>query len=301
MIELNVNLKYLTDNYNIGTSQLKAYRGKSIKEIMEIEAKKGNKKASNFNINMFSNPLELVRLFQLMSPENRFQIINQMCYSDKMKLMSMLEKGELLMGLNFFQKDKLIEMLGKVDKDKLFQVVLQKYSLEDFMLMIPEELQDKFFDSKKISPSQIMKGVQHLEPDKMARMIENVTGVPQQGKDKKELMSEMSKMKPELLKDAVKSLEPEEKALVMGKMIEDDPKVIRELDVKAFLIPLEQLNKSDLLESMQVLEEDDMLDMLSELPDDLMAVTATQIDPIKFAQMLSTDFSDMMDEICAKI
>ena len=299
MITLDVNLRYLTDNYNIGAEQLKMYRGKSLKEIMEIEAKNGNSKASEFNLNIYSDPTELVRIFQLMNPENRYAIISNMSYKDKMKLISMLEKGEMLMGLRFFQKDKILDMLKSVDKEKLLQVILQKYSMEEFMLMIPEKEQDKFFDSKKIDSKQILKAVQHLEPDKMARMIENVTGTSQQGKTRKEMMQTLSEMKPEMLKTAVKSLEQEEKAFVMFKMAEDDPKVLKELSVDAFLVPLEQLQKGDLIEAMGILEEEDLVNMLSELPEELMAITATQLDPNKFAKLLATDFSDIIGQICA--
>ena len=299
MITLDVNLRYLTDNYNIGAEQLKMYRGKSLKEIMEIEAKNGNSKASEFNLNIYSDPTELVRIFQLMNPENRYAIISNMSYKDKMKLIAMLEKGEMLMGLRFFQKDKILDMLKSVDKEKLLQVVLQKYSMEEFMLMIPEKEQDKFFDSKKIDKKQILKGVQYLDPDKMARMIENVTGTSQQGKTRKEMMQTLSEMKPEMLKTAVKSLEQEEKAFVMFKMAEDDPKVLKELSVDAFLVPLEQLQKGDLIEAMGVLEEEDLVNMLSELPEELMAITATQLDPNKFAKLLATDFSDIIGQICA--
>ncbi len=299
MITLDVNLRYLTDNYNIGAEQLKMYRGKSLQEIMEIESRNGNSKASEFNLNIYSDPVELVRIFQLMKPENRYEIIKNMCYNDKLKLMSMLEKGEMLMGIKFFQKDKILDMLKDVDKEKLLQVVLQKYSMEDFMLMIPEKEQDKFFDSKKIDSKQILKGVQHLEPEQMARMIENVTGISQQGKTRKEMMQTMMEMKPEMLKSAVKSLEQEEKAFVMFKMAEEDPKVLKELSVDAYLIPLEQLEKGDLIEAMGVLEEDDLMNMLSELPEDLMAITATQLDPDKFAKLLATDFSDIIGQICA--
>ena len=299
MIKIDVNLQYLTDNYHIGAQQLQMYRGKSIKEIMEIEARNGNISASNFNINIFSNPMELVRLFRLMNPENRYMIINSMGFNDKVKLLSMLQEGELLMGIRFFQKDKILQMLQKVKKPKLLKMILQKYSFGDFMNMIPEKEQDKFFDQEKISSKQILKGVQYLEPEQMARMIENVTGEPQDGKDKKELMGTLTQMKPEVLKESVKSLEQEEKALVMGKMAEEDPKVLNELSVEAFMIPLEKLNKGDLVESMQVLEKDDLMDMVVELPEDLMAVTATQIDPEKFAKMLATDFSDILGQIGA--
>lgn len=301
MIKIDVNLKYLTDHYDISTQQLKMYRGKSIKEIMELEAKKGNEAASKFNLNLFTNPLEVLRLFQLMNPENRYQIISNLNYSDKIKLLAMLEKGEMLMGIKFFQKDKILQLLEKVDKKELFKVVMQKFSLEEFMKMIPEELQNKFFDSQKIKPEQILKGVQYLDPEKMARMIENVTGVAQKETDKDSLMDTLTNMKPEVLKTAVKSMEQEDKAFIMYKMVQEDPKVLQELKVQAYIIPLEQLNKNDLLESMIALKEDTLVEMLTELPDDLMAITATQLDPEKFAQMLSTDFAGIMGEICANV
>ena len=301
MIKLDVNLEYLTDNYHIGSQQLKAYRGKSIREIMEIEARNGNEAASKFNINLFSNPMEVVKIFRLMSPENRYQIIDNMCRTDKMKLLSMLEKGEMLMGIRFFQKEKILKMLEGVENKKLLKVVLQKYNLKEFMKMIPEKLQNKFFDAEKISPEQIMKGVQYLEPEQMAKMIENVTGIPQKDQNKESMMKTLMGMKPETLKKSVKSLEQEEKAFVMAKMIQEDPNVIKEIDKQAFLIPLEQLNKGELIESMAALDEEDLLDMMTELPDDLMSITATQIDPEKFAKLLTTDFSAILGEICAEI
>lgn len=299
MITLDVNLQYLTDNYDIGAEQLKMYRGKSLQKIMEIEGETGNKKAADFNINIFSDPTELVRIFQLMNPENRYAIINNMSYKDKLKLMAMLEKGEMLMGLRFFQKDKILDMMKDLDKEKLLAVVLQKFSLEKFLTMIPEKEQNKFFDSKKITNTQILKGVQYLEPEQMARMIENVTGISQQGKDKKQMMNIMQKMKPEVLKTAVKSLEQEEKSFLIFKMAEEDPKVLKELSVEAYLFPLSQLQKGDLIESMSVLEEQDLVTMLSELPEELMTITATQLAPNKFAEILATDFSDVIGEICA--
>ena len=301
MIRIDVNLEYLTDNYNIGSQQLRSYGNKSLKEIMEIEAKNGNKKAEDFNINTISDPMELVRIFRLMDPENRYQIIKNMNYHDKMKLLSMLELGEMLLGLRFFQKDKLLEMLKEFKKEKIFAVVMQKYDLENFLKLIPEKEMDKFFDQDKIKPEQIMKGVEQLNFDQMAKMVENVTGVSQQDKTKEELMDILTNMKPETFKTAVKSLRKEEKAFVMQKMIEDDPNVLSELSKEAFIAPLEMLEKDDLLEAMGVLEQDDIMTMLAQLPEELMAVTATQIDPELLSKMLSSDFSDILGQLGANI
>lgn len=301
MIKIDVNLEYLTDNYNIGVQQLKAYKNKSIKEVMELEAQNGNEKASDFNYNLVTDPMELVRIFRLMNPENRYEIIKNMNYSDKMKLLSKLETGEMLLGLRFFQKDKLIKMLKELNKEKLFAVAMQKYNLETFLKMIPEDEMNKFFNRDKIEPKQILKGVQHLDIDQLSRMIENVTGEQQQGKNKEELMTILSTMKPEVLKNSVKSLEKEEKAFVMYKMIEEDPQVLGELNKEAFLAPIAELDKEDLLESMGVLENDDLTTMLSELPEDLMAVTATQLNPEVLSKMISMEFPDILSQISANI
>lgn len=300
MITLDLNLQYLTDNYNIGAEQLKMYRGKPLQKIMEAEAEKGNSKAADFNLNMYSNPMELVEVFQLMSPENRYEIISNMNYGDKLKLLAMLEKGEMLNGLRFFKKEKLLQMLQNLDdKDKLLAVVMEKYDLAEFMKLIPEREQNKFFDSKNITPEKILAGAKHLEPEQMAKMIENVTGEPQDEKTKDEMMDTLEQMPPQVLKNASKSLEQEEKAFLMFSMAKEDPKVLRELSTEAYMIPLENLQKNDLVDAMGALEEDDIVDMLSELPEDLMAITATQLDPEKFARVLSTDFSDIIAQICA--
>ena len=301
MIKLDVNLKYLTDNYNIGSQQLLAYKNKSLQEIMKLEAKNGNSKAAEFNLNLLSDPMELVRIFRLMDAENRYQIIKNMNYNDKLKLLSMLEIGEMLLGLEFFQKDKLLNMMRGLKKEKLFAVAMQKYSFDDFMKMIPEKEQNKFFDQKKITPAQILKGVQHLEANQMARMLENVTGESQQGKSKKELMATLVTLKPEALRNSVKSLEQDEKAFVMSKMAKEDPSVLNELSTDAFIAPLEQLDKEDLVKAMGVLDPEDMMTMLSELPEDLIAVTASQIDPEKLSRMLVTEFTDVLSQLGANI
>lgn len=301
MIKIDVNLKYLTDNYNIGSQQLQMYRGKSIKEIMELEAQNGNSKAASFNLNMISDPKELVTVFRLMSAENRYEIIKNMNYNDKLKLLSMLEMGEMIMGLRFFQKDKLLDLLKDTKKEKLFAMVMQKYNFKDFMKMIPEKEQNKFFDNKNIEPEQLLKGIQNLETNQIARMIENVTGESQQGKSKKELMAVLETMKPETLKNSVKSLEKEEKAFLMYGMLKEDPQMLGLLSKEAFMAPLEMLEKDELLEAMGALEPEDMLPMMAELPEDLMAVTATQLDPEKLAKMLSTEFSEILGQLTADI
>ena len=54
------------------------------------------------------------------------------------------------------------------------------------------------------------------------------------------------------------------------------------------------LEKEDILKSLTVLETDELLPMVEDLPEDITALIATQIDPVKFAEILCDDFSDVI-------
>ena len=51
MIRLDIDLSYLTKNFEIGTQRLNQYASKSIDEIMEAEAAQGNPQAEKFQQN----------------------------------------------------------------------------------------------------------------------------------------------------------------------------------------------------------------------------------------------------------
>ena len=72
MITLDLDLSYLCANYNIAASSLALYKNKSITQIMQTEAEKGNQKAAQFLLKILSEPDELAKLFQLFNPKNRF-------------------------------------------------------------------------------------------------------------------------------------------------------------------------------------------------------------------------------------
>ena len=57
------------------------------------------------------------------------------------------------------------------------------------------------------------------------------------------------------------------------------------------------MDKVDIVKNMDKLEPQDLIKMVNELPDDLMAVVITQIDPMVFAELLSKNFQDILAEI----
>ena len=107
MIRLDIDLSYLTKNFEIGTQRLNQYASKSIDEIMEAEAAQGNPQAEKFQQNVVNDPNELIKLFKLGNAKNRYAILSQMNSSDLEYLANFLEPEDLQMGLMFFTKTKI--------------------------------------------------------------------------------------------------------------------------------------------------------------------------------------------------
>lgn len=64
MIRLDIDLSYLTKNFEIGTQRLNQYGAKSIDEIMEAEAAQGNTKAADFQQDVIIDPKQACKTFQ---------------------------------------------------------------------------------------------------------------------------------------------------------------------------------------------------------------------------------------------
>ena len=80
-------------------------------------------------------------------------------------------------------------------------------------------------------------------------------------------------------------------------LTKEDNKLLTEFSKNALTFPLRQLDKVDIVKNMNKLEPDDLIKMTNELPDDLLAVAVTQIDPMVFAELLSKNFKDVLTEI----
>lgn len=297
MIQLDVDLLYLTQHYDIGTKRINEYGNKSIEEIMKTEAAKGNKSAANFDLNVLNDPKELVKVFRLFSARNRYKILKNMNQSDLIYLMKFLDQKDLVMGLNFFTKDKLVSLLNNLPKDKILKVLFNKFSPEKFLKMIPEKEMNLFFESDKIDKGQVLNSLQSFPPEILEGMMENITGKASKGTDKRTILKTMQNLPPNKFKKALQSLDKDAKMKLIFSLTQKDPKLFLEFSKDALMFPLKQLEKPELIKNMAVLNPEDMVNMLKELPQDLMSVVVSQIDPAIFADVLCDKFKDVLSEL----
>lgn len=303
MIRLDIDLSYLTKNFEIGTQRLNQYASKSIDEIMEAEAAQGNPKAEKFQQNVVNDPKELVKLFKLGNAKNRFAILSQMNSRDLEYLLNFLDPEDLQMGLMFFTKTKILNLIYDLPKNKICSIVFQAFSIEQFLKMIPEKELNKFFDSDKLDKDKILDFIKTIDPKKLNKMVEKFM-FKEEGKIQQDnnwsaehVVKWMEQLKPDKFKKALQCFEREEKQALILSLTKEDNNLLTEFSKNALTFPLKQLDKGDIVKCMNKLEPDDLMKMVNELPDELMAVVITQIDPMVFAEVLSKNFKDVIASI----
>ncbi len=297
MITLDVNLSYLIKNYGINTKRINQAGLTTIDEFMEAQAVQGNKQAVDFESDVYNNPKSILELYQLTSPRNRFLILKQLKADDLQFLMQFLDDDVLYSTLQLFSQDKLTKLVSKLPKEKLATIVFNSFTVKNFLKVTQEKEMNKFFESPKIEKNDILQSIAGLEQNKLQGMMELLTGQQCKHCDSREVQEKMAALDDRKFARTLQAFNPETKAALIMNLADDDPDYLLEFSTNALMKPLTQLQKPDFLKTLKVLEPKDCLQMIQELPDDIMPAVVTQIDPEVFAQLLSTNFKDILKEI----
>lgn len=296
MIQLNLDLNYFTQYFEITTQRLNEYSSKSIEEIMELELEQGNDYAALISSAM-QNPQKLAKLLQLMDPKNRYLIIRNLSENDLEKLIPYLEQDDLLWGLRYFRVDKIIEMLNKLPTEELMSVVLQRFTLKDIFLLMPTEEMDKFFENEKVERKDVMKHFEALDPSELERILVEQFGSVMKEKTQEEQLKFMESLKDDDFTKMLQGMKKRDKIDLMVSLCKEKPKLLEEINPECLTNPMRTMEKHDILQCMSVLDPEFLIPMVEELPPDLLQVVATQIDPQVFAQVLIDEFPDVLSKI----
>ena len=293
MIGLDLDLSYLSRYYNISSSALEQYQNMSIVQMMQTEAAKGNKSAADFLMKITSDPKELANVFQLVDPKNRFLILANMNQEDLANIMQYLQPEELILGLSIFNQDMLVQMLQLLDPESLATVVLSKMDSDKFLKLIPEDYLNEFLMSENINKNMMMKALEEVDEDQLQKMMENFSG--ESCYDSKEnIIQQMGKMEEDSFRKVVLAAEPEGKQQLIGGLLQKKPELFEEFSPEAMAYPFKTMQKEEILKSLTVLDTKEMLPMVEDMPQEIMALIATQIDPAIFSKILCSDFKDVI-------
>jgi len=299
-ITLDTNLYLICSMFNISSKKIAdEYSGMSLEKIMEAEAAQGNTAAASFDSEVLNNPAKLIEIFGLNKLGNKYAILNNLSEHDLENLLPLLEQQDMVAGLKMFDKDKILELVQKLPKAQLVKYIFQMFSPEKVLKLMPEEFIDKFLMSKDLDKDMVMKHLKSFPPEILAQMVETATGQPVTSMDPRDLMKQMQSLSPLQYKDALLSIpEDKKRELILG-MTKENPKLFELFEAEGYAKIAAKKDKPDLIKAAQVIEPEELVKMLKELPKDLIAVVMTQIDPKVFADILIEDYQDILGQVIA--
>lgn len=297
MIIIDADIYSLANRFGIAQNKFTQYANKSIDEIIEAEAAQGNSRAAKFSGEVLNDTAALVKLFKLSNVENKFAILQNLSEHQLEELLPLLEKQDLIIGLNYFDKDKLLELIGRLPAEQLVKYVLEMFPSKEIMKLMPVESMNKFLALPELDKSLVLKHLQQLKPEFLAQAIESVTGKPAKGLNSQELVKEIAALPQQKYKEALVNISEDQKRKFILLMIEEKPKLLEKFPAEGFVKILNEKEKPDLIKAAKVIKSEFLVEMLKELPKDLLAVIVTQIDPKLFAEVLIKSYPNILKEI----
>ena len=300
-IKIDANLSVLQNKLSITSSRMELYAEKTVDEIIESEAKAGNNRAVQYARELYGNASQLVKAFSLDNPSNKLVILQEMNEDDLMEVLPKIEDKGLMLGLNFFTQDKMLKLLEDAPIEEVVNMTLTVLPMGDVLDMIPSKELNKFMKNKDLDPKLVLNFLDQMPPEVLAQMVESVTGVPLEDEalDAKELTKMISGFDKDTYIDSMVAMDPDAKRQLIALMAQKEPEVLQLFDAKNYTKSLATIQKPDMMEGTIALTPETMIEMLGELPKELLSIVATQVDAKEFAEILIKKHQDILESVIA--
>lgn len=297
MLAINLDEKYLQTYLGISAQRIQAYGSINLEEIVKAEALAGNEAAQLALIKILNDADSLMELFKLGNANNRWQILKELSQYDLQNMLKCLEKDDLMMGLQFFNKDGLLGMIQDLPEKEVCKIVFQIFHPKQFIKLIPQREINKWFESEKIDQKEVFAQLQGLNQDVLEQMVQAVTGEVKNDTDRASLLQTIEGFNKKDFLKSVQSLEPRYKNQIVLNMTRENPDLWFEFGSKTLSKPLEKLQKNDIILGMGALKEKTLIGIVDNLPQELLSVVMTQINPEIFAKLLSDNYQDLLKKV----
>lgn len=301
MIIVDTDLTTLMAKLNISQSKMIEYSMLTVDEIVEAEAAQGNQQAVEYARELFTSPEQLVKIFKLSNPKNKLEILSEMTAQQLALFLPEMEDADLSEGLKFFTQEKLLNMLESIPPDQLVLTVFEMFSHEEIIEYLPEEQLDKFLTSTDMDKEKMLDHMELIPPEFIAQMIEAVTGKPVENMQQESMLEQVAGFNPLEFKNALISMQPIAKQQLTLGIAKEDTKLFQLFDARAYTNMINTYKQQpQLVKAMRVIEEEHKINMLKELPNDLLSVVITQIDARDFADILINKCPEILAQIIAR-
>lgn len=299
-LAISSTLEYLQMRLGISEAKMQIYADKSLEQILDAEAAQGNQAAIQMAADMFSDPNQLVELFQLADPENKLVIMQSMTSAQLEKLVPMLETDDLVEGLQFFTQDSLMDLLKEIPKEELVKTVFQMFSEQQIIENMPDKQLDKLLTSTDMDKEMLLQNLKSIPEMYLQQILESVTGEESKESNANDLVNQIGQLGDMQYKHAIMNLQPTQKQELTLSLTSREPKLYEKFDTDAYThIIAREREKDEIVKSFGVIKLEYLQKMIDKLPQDILAVVTTQIDTDKFADSLINKFPEVLAKFIA--
>lgn len=299
-LAISSTLEYLQMRLGISEAKMQIYADKSLEQILDAEAAQGNQVAIQMAADMFSDPNQLVELFQLADPENKLVIMQSMTSAQLEKLVPMLETDDLVEGLQFFTQDSLMDLLKEIPKEELVKTVFQMFSEQQIIENMPDKQLDKLLTSTDMDKEMLLQNLKSIPEMYLQQILESVTGEESKESNANDLVNQIGQLGDMQYKHAIMNLQPTQKQELTLSLTSREPKLYEKFDTDAYThIIAREREKDEIVKSFGVIKPEYLQKMIDKLPQDILAVVTTQIDTDKFADSLINKFPEVLAKFIA--
>lgn len=299
-IVIDTNLAYLQNRLNLSAEKLELYQGKTIDEVLEAEASAGNPLAIELANELLTDVNLLIEIFKLADPNNKFVILMNMDEQQLRQFLPLMEHNDLVQGLMYFTQDKLLNMLEEIPPEQLVETVLQLFSQEEVIKLVPEEELDKILTYHDLDKNKVLQHLKSIPPEYIAQMLESVTGEAVEDKSQLDMIKQVGNLNPLEYKDALTSLQPTQKQELTLSLTKENPELYQLIDTRAYTNMIDtHKQKPEIVKAMTVIEDEEIIKMLGQLPHDLMSIVITQLDTEVFADHLMKKNPEIIADLIA--
>jgi len=286
---ISIDTDFLIQRLGITREKIEfQYANMTAEEILKAEAAQGNQAAIELATKILTDTKFVIELFELADPENKLMILNLMNEKQLLEFLPLMEKDDLLQGLFFFSQDKLLDLLQELPPEQLVRVVLELFSKEQVVQYMPEKQLDKFLTDKDIDKSKLLNNMQFLQKEYLMQMLESVTGEEVAGDSSiDKVLIQISQLNDNDFKNGLTNLKMPAKQDLTILMIRENQKLMEKFDADAYTRIIDEHKfKPDVIKSMHVVEMEEIIKMVGQLPKDMLSVVITQIDTEQMAKQL---------------
>ncbi|MFA6990192.1 MAG: hypothetical protein WC197_09000 [Candidatus Gastranaerophilaceae bacterium] len=244
------------------------------------------------------NADNLIRDLMLGNASNRYAILKNMRGVDIDALLPLLSKESIANGLKFFNPNKLLNYISKLPKSSLALILKTIYpNNESFIKLMSKNSISKFLGSDKIDKNQILEYLNKMPDYELSKIIESSTGQPTDKMNQSQMMTSLQGLNKDKFQEALNNLPFDKQVELASSLLQKNEKLFSEFSQDALIKPIADNSKDLIIKGMASLDTGTIAILVQTLPTELLAQVVTQIDPKQFADILLTNYTNLLSEI----